>query len=55
MRAVRVLARMDQVSGGGHQRVHREGTIVLDFTQAATKHLVYRAVGENRCGAIRFR
>ena len=31
----------------GYQRVHfREGTIVFDFTQAATKHLVYRAVGE---------
>jgi hypothetical protein len=31
----------------GYQRVHfREGTIVLDFTQASTKHLVYRAVGE---------
>jgi hypothetical protein len=31
----------------GYQRVHfREGTIVFDLTQAATKHLVYRAVGE---------
>jgi Domain of unknown function (DUF4136) len=31
----------------GYQRVHfREGTIVFDFTQAATKHLAYRAVGE---------
>jgi hypothetical protein len=31
----------------GYQRVHfREGTIVFDFTQAAAKHLVYRAVGE---------
>jgi hypothetical protein len=31
----------------GYERVHfREGTIVFDLTQQATKHLVYRAVGE---------
>ena len=31
----------------GYERIHfREGTIVFDFTQNATKHLVYRAVGE---------
>ncbi len=31
----------------GYERIHfREGTIVFDFTQQATKHLVYRAVGE---------
>jgi hypothetical protein len=31
----------------GYERVHfRAGTIVFDFTQQATKHLVYRAVGE---------
>jgi hypothetical protein len=31
----------------GYERIHfREGTIVFDLTQQATKHLVYRAVGE---------
>jgi Domain of unknown function (DUF4136) len=31
----------------GYERIHfREGTIVFDFTQQATKNLVYRAVGE---------
>jgi Domain of unknown function (DUF4136) len=33
----------------GYERIHfREGTIVFDFTQQATKHLVYRAVGQKR-------
>jgi hypothetical protein len=31
----------------GYERIHfRAGTIVFDFTQQASKHLVYRAVGE---------
>jgi Domain of unknown function (DUF4136) len=31
----------------GYERVHfHEGTIVFDFTQRATSHLVYRAVGQ---------
>lgn len=31
----------------GYENVHfREGTIVVDWVQQATKHLVYRAVGE---------
>jgi Domain of unknown function (DUF4136) len=31
----------------GYERIHfREGTIVFDFVQQSTKHLVYRAIGE---------
>ncbi len=31
----------------GYEHIHlRQGTIVFDFIQASTKHLVYRAVGE---------
>ena len=31
----------------GYERIHfREGTIVFDLMQQATKHQVYRAVGE---------
>jgi Domain of unknown function (DUF4136) len=31
----------------GYERIHfREGTIVFDFMQKSTKHLVYRAIGE---------
>jgi len=31
----------------GYERIHfREGTIVFDFTQQSTKHLVYRAIGQ---------
>jgi Domain of unknown function (DUF4136) len=34
-------------SAVGYERVHfREGTIVFDFTQQSTKHLVYRATGQ---------
>jgi uncharacterized protein DUF4136 len=33
----------------GYERIHfREGTVVFDFTQQSTKHLVYRAVGEKQ-------
>ena len=33
----------------GYEHIHfREGTIVFDFVQQSTKHLVYRAVGERR-------
>ena len=39
----------------GYEHIHfREGTIVFDFVQQSTKHLVYRAVGEKHVHYDRF-
>jgi hypothetical protein len=39
----------------GYEHIHfREGTIVFDFVQQSTKHLVYRAVGERRVNRSTF-